>query len=205
MMHAKAWAFEGVFASTVALLLTYYVLEPNALPLRYGGLLGWSATIVILILVIQSFWKSQSYLRSFPKRGDGTIARYEFAVNRWGGVHIGLSIVVIVLAAVHGALFFPSLIGLSLAIWLGAVSFLILLIVNLSGVFTESKRRSRDFGPFKRLHILLMLAALVLAILHVESLVGAQLLRSIITGTIVALVGAFVVFLTVPLTVRSPP
>jgi hypothetical protein len=163
-MHGKAWAFEGVFASTIALLLTYYVLQPNAVPLRYGGLLGWAATIVILILVIQSYWKSKSYLRSPPKRGDGALARYELAVNRWGGVHIGLSIIVIVLAAVHGVLFFPSLIGFSLAIWLGALSFLILLIVNLSGIFTESKRRSRDFGQFKRLHVLLMLAALVLAI-----------------------------------------
>lgn len=202
-MHAKAWAFEGILASTVALLLTYYVLEPSSMPLRYGGLLGWSATIVVLILVIQSFWKSQAYLRSPPKRGNGAIASYELAINKWGGVHIALSIVVIALAAVHGAIFFPSLTGLDLPIWLGALSLVVLAIVSLSGAFTESRRRSRGFGPFKRLHVLLTLGALVLAILHIEGLVGPSLLRAIITGAIVALVGAFVVFLTVPLIVRS--
>ncbi len=202
-MHAKAWAFEGLFASLVALLLTYYVLEPKAVPLRYGGLLGWSATVVILILVIQGFWKTKAYRQSPPKLGDGAVAAYESSVNRWGGVHTALSIVVIVLAAVHGALFFPGLIELSLAVWLGALSFLVLIILNLSGVLTESRRRSRDFGPLKRQHVLLMLTTLVLAMFHVEGLISAPFLRQLITGAIVGLVGAFVVFITVPLTVRT--
>jgi hypothetical protein len=42
-MHERVWAFEGILASVVALVIVYYVLEPGVVLSRYGGAIGWSA------------------------------------------------------------------------------------------------------------------------------------------------------------------
>ena len=118
------------------------------------------------------------------------------------GYTFALSIIVIILVLIHGAVFFPSLFEPSLLIWLGAAAFFVLIVLNFSGVITESKRRSREFGQLKRVHLLLMVLALALAVVHIEGLMTGLFLRSIIVGAIVGLVGALVVFITVPLTIR---
>lgn len=199
-MHEKTWVLEGTLASVIALVITYYVLQPGAYPSRYGSPLGWSAAVVVLVLVIQSFWKARNYPQEL--RGAKADVRYQFAINKWGGLHVALSIIVIILVLIHGAIFLLSLFEPSLLIWLGAAAFFFLIVLNLSGVLTESKRRSREFGQLKRVHLLLMVLALALAVAHVEGLMTGLFLRSIVVGAIVGLVGALVVFITVPLTVR---
>ena len=199
-MHAKIWVFEGTIATAVALVITYYVLGPGTALPRYAGPLGWSALFAISVLVIQSFWKARTYPGEL--RNAKATVRYQFAINKWGGLHVSLSIVVIILVTVHGLFLLPSLLEPSLLIWLGAAAFLTLIVLNYSGVVTESKRRSRKFGRLKRLHLLVMILALALAVVHVEGLMSGLLLRSVIVGAIVAVVGALAVFITVPLTVR---
>jgi hypothetical protein len=199
-MHEKTWVLEAILASVVALSIAYYVLESGGALLRYGGPLGWSASIVILVLLIQSFWKmrfSPTELREVKAN-----ARYRFVINKWGGLHVALSIVAIILVAVHGGVFLASLFEPSLLIWLGAAAFFVLVILNFSGVVTESKRRSRRFGSLRRMHLLLMVFALALALVHIEGLMSGFFIRSIIVGAIAGLVGALAVFVIVPLTVR---
>jgi ABC-type multidrug transport system permease subunit len=199
-MHEKTWVLEGTLASVLALAITYYVLQPGAYPSRYGGPLGWSAAIVILVLVVQSFWKTRNSPAEL-REAKATV-RYQFAINRWGGLHVALSIIVSILVLVHAVVFLPSLFEPSLLIWLGAAAFFVLIILNFSGVVTESKRRSHEFGWLKRVHLLLMVFVLALTVAHIEGLMTGFFLRSIIVGAIVGLVGALVVFITVPLTVR---
>jgi len=200
-MHEKIWVSEGIIAAAVALVISYYVLGPGTALSRYGGPLGWSALIATSVLVIQSFWRGQASPRELQE--TKAAVRYQFAINKWGGLHVSLSIVVIILVTIHGLSFFPSLFEPSLLIWLGDAAFLTLIVLNFSGVVTESKRRSRKFGPLKRLHLLLMIFALALAVVHVEGLLSGLFLRSVAAGAIVGLVGALAVFITVPLTVRK--
>jgi xanthine/uracil/vitamin C permease (AzgA family) len=101
------------------------------------------------------------------------------------------------------ALFFPSISEVSLAIWFGVSGFIVLVVLNLSGLLTESKRKSREFGPLRRLHVVLMLTVLVLSIAHIELVVGPSFLRSIVEGAIIASVVTFVVFVSVPITLRA--
>ena len=114
-----------------------------------------------------------------------------------------MSIAATVLIGIHGALFFPSISEVSLAIWFGISGFIVLVVLNLSGLLTESKRKSREFWPLRRLHVVLMLTVLVLSIAHIELVVGRSFLRSIVEGAIIASVVTFVVFVSVPITLRA--
>jgi hypothetical protein len=202
-MHLKTWSFEGVLAAIIALLATYYVLEPAAFALQYAALLGWSAVVGVLILVIQGLWKTRAYLNNLASGRDSGVASYERAVNRWGGVHIALSIVVTIFVVIHGAFFLESLVYPDVAIWLGAVAFVVLIGVSLSGLLTESRRKARQFGRFKRLHVTLMLVVLALILVHVEGVISGLFVRSILAGAIIAFVGALVVVIIVSLTDRT--
>jgi len=157
----------------------------------------------VLVIMVQGVWKTRSYLGGSEFQRGSALASHEDAVNHWGGVHAALSLVVAIFAAVHGVALFPSLFEPSLAVWLGAVAFLALIILNFSGVLTESRRKSRRFGPFKRLHVILMLGVMGLVLVHVEALVSGLFLRSIIMGAIVGLEASLVVFITIPITVRT--
>jgi len=199
-VHLKTWSFEGVLAAIIALLISFYVLDPAAFELRYASLLGWSATVGILILVVQGFWKTKAYFSYFADRLDSGVGSYERAVNQWGGVHVALSIVITIFAVIHGAFFLPSLVYPSVAIWLGAVAFVVLIGVNMSGLLTESRRKSLQFGGFKRLHATLMLTVLALILIHVEGVVSGLFARSILAGAIIGFVGTFVVVIIVSLT-----
>jgi hypothetical protein len=201
-VHLKTWSFEGILAAIIALLTTYYVLEPAALALRYATLLGWSAIVGVLILMIQGLWKTKAYLNLAGPRDNG-VGSYERTVNHWGGVHIALSIVITIFVAIHGAFFLHSLVIHSVAIWLGAVAFVVLIVVNMSGLLAESKRKSRQFGRFKRWHVTLMITMLVLTLMHVDGLISGLFVRSILAGAIVAFVGALVVVIIVTLTNRT--
>lgn len=81
-------------------------------------------------------------------------------------MHVALSILVTVFAAVHGIFLFPSVTSLFSGTLLGVVGFLVLLILGLSGIFLESKRKVKAFGSIKKLHLWLMVGALTLAEVH---------------------------------------
>ena len=196
-MKAKDWFFRGGLAALLALVLTYFILEPAPTMLGYGSLLGWSGLIGVLIVLVQGYRKMEKQSKSSDT--ESKTARHELGLNRWGEIHTALSIAVTVLVAVHAAFFFSSLWEVSLAIWLGATGFIVLLVLNASGILTESRRKSREFGSFKRLHVILMLVVLAVSILHVELVVGPMFARSILGGAIITLAVVFVVLVSVPI------
>jgi len=186
-MHMRLWAAEGILGSTVALVLTYYVLEPGNFASRYAGVIGWSTITVFLILMIQGFWSRKRHLNIRGESKSGPHVSYQVALFKWGGMHSALSIVVTVFLIIHGFLLLPGLFEPSLAMWLGAVAFVILLVLNLSGLLTECARKSRSFGLFKKVHVWLMLVVLILVVIHVEGAVPYLTFRSILPGMIVGL------------------
>jgi len=199
-MRAKAWVIEGTFAALLALFVGYLVLKPASSMLAYGSLLGWSGAVTALVVTFQGFrpMETQPSVRDRKQR----VLHREVAIDRWGGIHTALSIAATLIIAFHGVLFLGGLMEPSLAIWLGAVAFAALLVLNSSGVLTESKRKFREFGSFKRLHVVLMVIVLVVSLAHIELLLAGSFERAIIQGAIVALVVIFVVFVSVPLTLR---
>jgi hypothetical protein len=198
-MHEKTWALEGVLGSVLALILIYYVLQPGAYPSRYGSEVGWGAAVVFSLLVIQSFWKTKRIPQEL--RSAKAIVRHKFAVNKWGGLHVALSIVAFVLVLVHGTIFLLSLLEPSLLIWTGAAAFFTLVLLNLSGLVTESTRPSGAFGRLKRMHLLLMVVVLTLVVVHIEGLLTRVFSRALLVGTIAGFVGALAVFITIPLVI----
>jgi glucan phosphoethanolaminetransferase (alkaline phosphatase superfamily) len=169
--------------------------------LGYGALLGWSGMVGVLLVVIQGFRRIEN--RSPIHGGIDRFVRYEVGIDRWGGIHTALAIAVTVLVALHGLLFFPGLLEFSLPIWLGAIAFVVMFVLNLSGVLTEVKRKSREFGSLKTLHVVLMVIVLALSAIHIELFIGASYIRSIVEGAIIAFVVAFVVLVSVPITIRT--
>jgi len=200
-MWATRWIVEGAVASALALAVAYFVLEPAPSVLAYGSLLGWSGIVCVLVVIIQGFRNIAK--PSSPEVGQSGSAHYEFAVNRWGGIHIALSIAVTVLVVLHGLLFWGGLWVFSFPVWLGAMAFIVLVVLNLSGLFTESKRKSRRFGSLKNVHVLLMAVVLVLVLAHIELIAEAWYARSIVEGAVVAFVVVFVVLVSVPFTIHT--
>ena len=196
-MQAKDWLLNGGIAAILALVLTYFVLEPAPSVLGYGALLGWSGMVGVLAITIQGFRKMKK--RYEPRAKSQGLVHYDLDINRWGGIHTALSIAVTVLIGFHGALLFPDLSEISFGIWLGVSGFIVLVVLNLSGLLTESKRKSREFGSLKRLHVVLMLIVLVFSMIHIELLVGPSFLCSIIEGVIIVFAVTFVVFVSVPI------
>lgn len=200
-MRAKYWLFDGAIVAVLALLVTYLVLEPAPSILGYGALLGWSGMVGVLLVLIQGLRKIDK--RAPSHGGTNRFVHYEVAFDRWGGIHTALAIAVTVLVAIHGLLFLPGLQELSLPIWLGSIAFIVMVVLNLSGVLTEVKRKSREFGSLKTLHVVLMLIVLALSVIHIELFVEASYVRSIIEGAIVASVVAFVVLVSMPIILRN--
>jgi len=153
-----------------------------------------------LLILVQGFRTVEKQPVSIS---GGGVARYEFAITRWGAIHTALAIAVTVLIAIHGVLFLGGLLEFTAPIWIGAAAFIVLVMSNLSGVITESKRKSRAFGPLKTMHVLLVLTVVVLSAIHIEVMLGPSYARLVLIGTIVALVVVSVVYVTLPLTLQT--
>jgi hypothetical protein len=201
-MHMRLWAAEGILGSIVALMLTYYALEPDVFASRYAGVIGWSTVTVFLILVVQGFWSRKRHLNIRGESNSCPHVSYEFALFKWGGMHSALSIVVTMFPIIHGFLFLPGLFEPSLALWVGAVAFVILLVLNLSGLLTESARKSRSFGLFKKIHVWLMLVVLTLVVIHVEGAAPSLTFLSILSGMIVGLAAFLSLNIIILLTIQ---
>jgi len=116
-------------------------------------------------------------------------------VYGWREMHVALSILVTVFAAIHGIFLLPSITSLFAGTLLGAAGFLVLLILGFSGIFLESKRKVKAFGSIKKLHLWLMVGALTLAEVHAITAastiapLGPTVSMWLLFGT-VALIGA---------------
>ena len=138
-MHMRLWAATGIFGSILALMLTYFTLEPGTFASRYADVLGWSTVVAFLLLMIQGFWSRRRRIGLSTERKQLATVSYQLALFEWGGMHTALSIVVTVFLVAHGFLLLPGLLEPSLALWLGTLAFLILLLLNFSGLMTESR------------------------------------------------------------------
>jgi len=58
-MQAKEWVLSGGIAAVLALLLTYFVLEPAPSVLSYSALLGWNGMVGALVVTIQGVSKNE--------------------------------------------------------------------------------------------------------------------------------------------------
>ena len=180
----------------------YLLLQPSQNSIGYGALLGWSGMIGLLAVVLQGFRR----VGTPPNHLSGSEASwYETELNRWGGLHTALAIVITVVIGIHALVFISSLWALSLAIWLGATSMIALIVLNGSGVFTESKRKLAQFGSLKRLHVISMLLVIALSFLHIELLIGPGFARSFLAGAIGAFALVFAAYLIVNTYPASAP
>src|SRR5208337_919963 len=201
-MHMRLWAAEGFLGSAVALMITYLLVEPESFVSRFAGVIGWSTVTVFLILMIQGFWSRKKHSVIGGESNGNLHTSYQLAIFKWGGMHSAMSIVVTVFLIVHGFLLLPSLLEPSVALWVGAVAFAILLILNLSGLLTEAARKSRNFGRHKKIHVWLMLMVLILLVIHVEGVAPPLNFRSILPGVIVGLAAFISLSIIIPLTVQ---
>jgi hypothetical protein len=201
-MHMRLWAAEGFLGSAVALMLTYLLVEPESLMSGYASVIGWSTITVFLILMLQGFWIRKRHPKISGDSNGGPHTSYQLSIFKWGGMHSAMSIVVTVFLIIHGFLLLPSLLEPSLALWAGAVAFAILLILNLSGLLTESARKSRNFGRHKEIHVWLMLMVLILLVIHVEGVAPSLSFRSILPGVIVGLAAFISLSIIIRLTVQ---
>jgi uncharacterized membrane protein len=103
-MHMRLWTADGILGSTVALVLTYYILEPDNFASRYAALIGWSTITVFVILMVQGFWSRNRHLDIRGKSQSVPHVSYQLALFKWGGMHSALSIVVTVFLIIHGFL-----------------------------------------------------------------------------------------------------
>ena len=199
-MRAKAWLYNGTLAALFALFMAYLVLEPGPSLMAYGSLLGWSGAIAVPVVIIQGARKVEK--RPTSEGGD-KLVRSGFAADRWGAFHTALAIAVTVIILVHGLLFFGGLFGPSFPIWLGAFAVGSLLVLDASGVATEAMRKSRKFGPLRRVHVVLMVVVAALSFAHIELLVTGPFVRTMLQGAIVTALVIVVVFVGIMVSVGS--
>ena len=104
---------------------------------------------------------------------------------------------------IHGAVFIRGLMQPSLILWFGAAAFTILLLSQLIGFITESRRMSRQFGTLKKNHLFLTSTVLVLSIVHVEGVTSLTSNPTLMEGALVAILGTALVWCIVPITVHG--
>ena len=90
----------------------------------------------------------------------------EARVYGWRTAHIALSILLTVIAGVHGILLFPLTYSPTPGILLGIGGLLLLLILGVSGIITEMNRKTKTFSLMKKTHLWLMVISLALIELH---------------------------------------
>ena len=177
-VRSTIWLVIAVLAAAAGIGISLSTQQSAALgtTYSYAQLLGWGALAASAVLVIQGFWKAwadkryMSQLRANALGHEGSQVVSElYTENRvygWREMHVALSILVTVFAAIHGIFLLPSITYLFAGTMLGVAAFLVLLTLGLSGIFLESKRKVKAFGSIKKLHLWLMVAVLILAEVH---------------------------------------
>ena len=206
-MRSRIWLVIAILAAATGIGISLSIQQSASLgtSYSYAQLLGWGALAASAVLVIQGFWKAwadkryMSQLRANALGHEGSRVVSELytdaRVYGWREMHVALSILVTVFAAIHGIFLLPSITSLFAGTLLGAAGFLVLLILGFSGIFLESKRKVKAFGSIKKLHLWLMVGALTLAEVHAITAastiapLGPTVSMWLLFGT-VALIGA---------------
>ena len=177
-MRSRIWLVIAILAAATGIGISLSIQQSASLgtSYSYAQLLGWGALAASAVLVIQGFWKAwadkryMSQLRADALGHEGSRVVSELytdaRVYGWREMHVALSILVTVFAAIHGIFLLPSITSLFEGTLLGVAGFLVLLVLGLSGIFLESKRKVKAFGSIKKLHLWLMVGALTLAEVH---------------------------------------
>jgi len=206
-VRSRIWLVIAVLAAATGIGVDLSTQESAILgtSYSYAQLLGWGALAASAVLVIQGFWKAwadkryMSQLRANALGHEGSRVVSELYMDArvygWREMHVALSILVTVFAAIHGIFLLPSITSLFAGTLLGVAGFLVLLILGFSGIFLESKRKVKAFGSIKKLHLWLMLGALTLTEVHALTAgstiapLGSSVSMWLLFGT-VALIGA---------------
>ena len=206
-MRSRIWLVIAILAAATGIGISLSIQQSASLgtSYSYAQLLGWGALAASAVLVIQGFWKAwadkryMSQLRADALGHEGSRVVSELytdaRVYGWREMHVALSILVTVFAAIHGIFLLPSITSLFEGTLLGVAGFLVLLVLGLSGIFLESKRKVKAFGSIKKLHLWLMLGALTLTEVHALTAgstiapLGSSVSMWLLFGT-VALIGA---------------
>ncbi len=215
MAALRRWiwpALAAIFTAVGIAALIYSQSYPSpSLLYGYARLLGWSGLISAAILVVQGFWKAsrdRRYMNGL--RNNLTNAKHEVIAKKytearvygWRTVHIALSILLTVIAGIHGILLFPLTYSPTPGILLGIVGLLLLLILGVSGIITEMNRKTKTFSFMKKMHLWLMVLSLVLIELHAITSdtaiaqMGTTVSLDLFLGTI-GLIGAGVFYATI--------
>jgi len=177
-VRSRIWLVIAILAAATGIGISLSIQQSASLgtSYSYAQLLGWGALAASAVLVIQGFWKAwadkryMSQLRADALGHEGSRVVSELytdaRVYGWREMHVALSILVTVFAAIHGIFLLPSITSLFEGTLLGVAGFLVLLVLGLSGIFLESKRKVKAFGSIKKLHLWLMVGALTLAEVH---------------------------------------
>gem|GEM_PF-1200551 len=179
MATLRRWIWPALATILTAVSIaafTYSQSYPSpSLLYSYARFLGWGGLISAAILVVQGFWKASRDRRYMDDlRSNLTNAKHEVIAKKytearvygWRTVHIALSIILTVIAGIHGILLFPFTYSPTPDILLGIGGLLILLILGVSGIITEMNRKTKTFSIMKKLHLWLMVASLALIELH---------------------------------------
>src|SRR5208282_1249374 len=171
------WPPLAVILTAVGIAAFIYSQSYPSPSLLYGyaRVLGWSGLISAAVLVVQGFWKAsrdRQYMDGL--RNSLTNAKHEVIAKKytearvygWRTAHIALSILLTVIAGVHGILLFPLTYSPTPGILLGIGGLLLLLILGVSGIITEMNRKTKTFSLMKKTHLWLMVISLALIELH---------------------------------------
>ena len=171
------WPALAVILTAVGIAAFIYSQSYPSPSLLYGyaRVLGWSGLISAAVLVVQGFWKAsrdRQYMDGL--RNSLTNAKHEVIAKKytearvygWRTAHIALSILLTVIAGVHGILLFPLTYSPTPGILLGIGGLLLLLILGVSGIITEMNRKTKTFSLMKKAHLWLMVISLALIELH---------------------------------------
>lgn len=163
--------------------------------------------------MVQGFWKAardrkymdqlRNQVTPTPENIQDISQRYtEARVHGWRAMHVILSILVTTLAVFHGIFLLSRLTIPTAGVLLGVAGLGFLLILGLSGLVTETRRKTATFGLLKKLHLWLMVSALILIELHAVAAgstiasMGSTVTLGLLVGTI-GLVGFGVEYVSI--------
>ena len=198
-LHSKIWLVLAVLTAAVGAttLFSLQVFPSTTLGYDYARILGWGGLVSAAVLVVQGFWKAARDRKYMDELRKGTppqniqdiSQKYtEARVHGWRGMHVILSILVTTLAAFHSFFLLPRLAFPTVGVLLGVAGLGLLLILGLSGVAIEARRKTATFGLLKKLHLWLMVSVLTLIELHAVA-AGSTIARMGPTVTIGLLIG----------------
>jgi hypothetical protein len=172
-MQIKHWLF--VFALMTTIIFTVMFVQSDAFPrlgYKYANSLGYAAIFIFAALIIQGFskpWLGISFRATrsaSKKRAGGAKAFAKLELHHWLETHLLLSLFLTVFAGVHSIILFPTLESGFIGYLIGAAAFLFILALGVSGIFLESRRGHKSFKTLNRLHLLLTIVALCIAVIH---------------------------------------